>query len=201
MNEPFPRWMHRKRVGHPRYEGLARASVRAYSRVYESRLPGIVADIGCSSGCLLAGIEDLLKGDVVLKGLDYGVWLRDRVYTGEYADRNLGIDNTSDLDWNADLVICQEVLEHIHPDRTEKALQTFYDVSKRGAVLVFGAAHVGQPGFGHINCADKMYWRCCLEQNGWDYSEEASRTYTDCLKEYSVDGCWLENTMCFVSGA
>lgn len=57
-----------------------------------------------------------------------------------------------------DLVYSIEVCEHMPPERHEDAAKFLAGLSRRGTKLIFGAAHKGQSGTGHIGNRSKEEW-------------------------------------------
>lgn len=51
-----------------------------------------------------------------------------------------------------DLVVCLEVVEHLHPDTTNVILDSIARHVGVDGTIMFSMAEPGQPGNGHINC-------------------------------------------------
>jgi SAM-dependent methyltransferase len=195
-NEHF----HQRRVGHPRYPVLAHAALIAYSAAFPNAGPETVIDVGSSVGALLAAIQDIEPCKAY--GFDYSVKPDDIVFDGEYLTLDLNKDNVEDLALKADLIICQEVLEHVEPENTANALQVLRDLAEPDETLmVFGAAKPGQPGKHHVNCRTRMEWQALLEADGWMEQPFSTTMYSEILNDsehISSNGCYITNTMCFV---
>ena len=194
-NTPYDSKFHRKRIGNARYPGLAIATLAAFTRKFR-RKPTHVVDVGSSIGVLLQQLQLLCQCKAT--GIDYSVNPDDIVYDGKYIELDLesGVLNSEDLETPGDIVVCQEVLEHIV--NTDNALDAIDAAAAKEALLVFGAARPGQKGRHHVTFKTKDEWRSLLEERGWRHSIAASRVYSRALRNHGVGGCWLRNTMCLV---
>ena len=194
---------HNKRIGHPRYPIMATASLEAHAKAHKGDEPSIIVDVGCSVGALLAAIGDLkTKRPLELHGLDYSVKEEALVYKGTFTRFDLNKDKAVYTNIRGDLIICQEVLEHIEPENTEQAIESLTQFSApHHATLIFSAAHPGQPGKHHVNCRPKEEWCSLLNKAGWQYSEKATKTYLQVLRAHKITrGCYVDNTQCFYRG-
>jgi hypothetical protein len=109
-----------------------------------------------------------------------------------------------------DLIICQEVAEHLEKIRPESApgldmplTDGLRHAAHDDSILVFAAARPGQPGKGHISCRTARFWICTLELNGWSYMHVPSMIFAAhfCRTQPAVArnrhvNCYL-NTMIF----
>ena len=101
-----------------------------------------------------------------------------------------------------DLVMCQEVAEHIDQEFESHILDTFTLAAAPESTLIFGAARVGQGGEHHVNCQDKPYWIERLQDRGWVLDDIMSYYYWKlCEKSTIVRWWYVENTMCFTRSA
>lgn len=110
--------------------------------------PASVLDLGCGSGLypLLyrhCGVPDVLGVD----GMEPDATVLDAT-TYVKADLQLPFDAGRKFD----LVVCLEVVEHLHPDSTDVLLDTIARHAAQGGTILFSMAEPGQPGNGHINC-------------------------------------------------
>lgn len=64
------------------------------------------------------------------------------------------------------MVISIETAEHIDPDYTDVYLDTIARHITRKGVLIFSAAMPGQPGDGHVQLQQALWWRERLERRG-----------------------------------
>lgn len=110
--------------------------------------PKSVLDLGCGSGLypLLyrhCGVPDVLGVD----GMETEATVLD---AGTYVRADL--QQPFDAGRKFDLVVCLEVVQHLHPDATDVVLDTIARHVAEGGTIVFSMAEPGQPGNGHINC-------------------------------------------------
>jgi len=172
------------------------------------REPKSAIDFGSSIGALLAvlpvekrrgleyspdAIANRMIDDIVLTDLDNYEQIRKAINGDKY-----------------DLIICQEVAEHLKNVRPETApqmdmpiIQGITEAAKSGSVLVFGAGYPTQPGRGHISCRTARFWQYALENSGWLYQHRATMVYasmfTNTQSVFARNGhtnCYL-NTMIF----
>jgi len=196
----YNKHFHQKRVGHPRYPIMADAVLKSYATAFPDLiLPDKVADVGCSVGAHLKAIKDL-GFDCETLGIDYSVNIDDVL---EEVDVYYNLDLTKAIKHSAyghsDIVICQEVAEHIEAEHTGKVLDFITSLAFAAeSLLVFGAAHPGQPGRHHVNCRTKEFWAKCLKKRGWELDEAATAVYLEVLaKGGIIKGCYVDNTQCF----
>ena len=114
--------------------------------VIEKYRPASVLDVGCGNGAypLLAkasGVTEVL-------GLD-GIECRATVLPeAEYAKVDLQVPYAAGRTF--DLVVCLEVIEHVHSETTAVVMDTMERHARD--LILFSMAEPGQPGNGHINC-------------------------------------------------
>ena len=197
---------HAKRLGRAdKYKIMAEASLAAYRSIRGNVVPAAAVDVGCSIGGLLAALGKLAGDTVDLAGIDHnlpGSADTRMQYSGAYADIDL---NMGDAAMDArmalgsfDLIISQEVLEHIEPENTGKALEVFNALAGgKPAVLVFGAAALGQPGTHHVNCRPMADWERLLAEKGWTVDRPATAVYRDILGRGGISGCYYDNTQIY----
>ena len=198
----YNKHFHQKRVGHPRYPIMADALIKSYATAFpELVLPGRVTDVGCSVGALLKAIKDL-GFDCATLGIDYSVNIEDLL---EEVEEYYNLDLTKakqhpESYGHSDIVVCQEVVEHIEAEYTGAVLDFISSLAFAAeSMLVFGAAHPGQPGRHHVNCRTKEFWAKCLRKRGWQLSEEATKAYLDVLAAGGIKkDCYVDNTQCFI---
>lgn len=191
------RHFHLRRAGDVKYSVLARATLAAYAAARGGG-PASVFDVGCSigellrrlhelAGCLVAGVDAYADHDIAVHG-------------GPHYVADIGLPKEAWLELGQhDLVVCQEVLEHVAPECTGTALDWLGQVAEPGAVLVFGAGHPGQRGAGHVNCRDRHEWAALLGVRGWRFSRRGCRAYARELRAGGLGaGCYIENTMVLV---
>jgi hypothetical protein len=109
-----------------------------------------------------------------------------------------------------DLIICQEVAEHLKSIRSEESptfsmpiTEGIRRASHDNSVLAFGAGYPNQPGRGHISCRTARFWQYALEYSGWEYQHRATMVYVaimmqtqDIFARNGHTNCYM-NTMIF----
>lgn len=195
----YGRRFHTGRKDKPAYKILAEATLEAYKAV-KGADPVKACDIGCSSGVLLYRIKERLPS-LVTDGFDYSVNTEDLVFEGTYREQDLNAYQGG-ITPSYDLLISQEVLEHVEPENTMKGLQFITDLALPGALLVFSAACPGQRGTHHVNCRRKRHWIKLLKRLGWEYSLQAHQAYNGIIDRddtvYRKCRYYKRNTFCMV---
>jgi len=194
----YSRHFHARRAGDPKYVALAKATLAAYAAVWPGKRPETAVDVGSSIGALLAQLGQQ-GGIPFLTGLDHRVDKDLLVFKGTYLDFDLEGEDPGQLLANpSDLVVCQETLEHISPERTGAALAVLGWFRGPGTVLVFSAACPGQPGRHHVNCRPREEWIALLEAAGWRLHPGADGAYRAELKRAGIStrSCYYANTIC-----
>lgn len=94
-------------------------------------------------------------GGVKVYGLDGDYVNRDMLLIDESDFHPCNLEMPVKVNRKFDFAISMEVAEHLH----EKAADTFVSsICRTADIVLFGAAHVGQGGTGHINCQPMSYW-------------------------------------------
>jgi len=194
----YARSFHQKRAGNSRYPILASASLKSFKKAYPDKDPITICDVGCSIGELLRVMGDQVQ-NAFLTGIEYDVKPLDKVYHGGFIVHDLNEQFEGKLILH-NLVICQEVLEHVEPCNTGVALNFISRLAcASGSFLIFGAAREGQRGAHHVNCRPKSAWKDLLGLYGWKLHPEATKVYLEELKDGGIKkGCYVNNTLCFV---
>jgi hypothetical protein len=183
---PFERY-HFKRLRLPIYDSL----VNGIENIKKEHPINSVLDIGCSCGVLLNKISCEYK-----VGIDYG--LPERVmdcHNFLYYDNDL--NNPPFFISIFDLIICQEVIEHIKSENENNILGLIHSNSKKGTVLIFSGAVPGQKGRCHINCRPVKYWEDKLLSCNFHYNRRLTRLYKETLPKAS---CYYQNTLVYIKG-
>ena len=180
-----------------RYKATARAVLDTLD---EFTYPGYpvkcVADIGCATGLLLSAITDL-RPMTTLYGLDL-LPVSEQNFRGFYTQADLNEPVIELPDLVADVIICEEVLEHIEPENTDIAMGHISGLADKPGFMVFGAAAPGQPGKHHVNCRSKEEWAALWGKLGWHCDQHLTSVFKGILAEQGLDkGCYYDNPQVF----
>src|SRR5210317_2014970 len=117
--------------------------------------PNKIIDIGCGPGLYVYAAQDY-----GLSAIGYD--LDPRVNNKP----SLTQKSLFDIEDSSDVIMCIEVLEHISPEDSQKAVNKIYDTLEKDGLLIFTAAHIGQGGVDHINNRPKEYWEHKFKEKG-----------------------------------
>ncbi len=181
---------HARRKGKPYYEVMAKASMNACKNAKS------VLDIGCSCGVLLS-----LMGDIPTRvGIDYGAAKDEFIpEAGKFIEHDFNVDRC-DTGQEFDLIICQEVIEHVNEIVAMDIVDTFYENAKENTVLIFSGAHIGQRGRGHINCCDSWDWIEQISNIGGFYHDSILTNNYIAECGFNIPACYRDNTIIFKKG-
>ncbi|MFN8891189.1 MAG: glycosyltransferase family 2 protein [Alphaproteobacteria bacterium] len=125
--------------------------------------PSSVLDIGCGIGQYLKVFKTFAGSSVLgVDGIPQ-VATESVLTPSEYIQADLGQPIL--LNQVFDLVLCTEVVEHLSKNQAIQLVDTIH--RHAGRLIVFSAAGVNQPGYGHINCQPLSYWLEQWRQRGW----------------------------------
>jgi len=194
----YSKKFHERRTRQPeKYATLAAAVLDAFFEASSGLYPALAVDVGCSAGMLLKAVGEALG--CRLHGIDHALPAGVRAYEGGYTECDLNTGEPKGHVPMGDLVICQEVLEHIDPANTMTALQVVDRAAAPGAVLVFGAGHPGQRGTHHVNCRPVAEWAALLGELGWREHAGGTGEYQRALRRGGLgEGCYMDNTRCYI---
>ena len=205
MRKPKPIYnesFHTRRIGHRRYPVMAGGALESFAVAFpDGGFLREVVDVGCSIGAMLGAIQAITPCRCA--GIDHDVPDEPRgVFTGLRIECDLNNPDPSAFkDVNADLVICQEVMEHVEPENTGVSLDVLAACAADESLLVFSGAAIGQGGRHHVNCRSKEDWIGLLEERGWNKHDQATSTYLRSLWEGEMrQGCYVNNTVCLTRG-
>lgn len=122
---------------------------------------GSVLDLGCSNGRYPLLYQHLGASEVLgVDGLDPSA-----TALPPEAYRQADLQEPLDLNRTFDLVVCLEVVEHLHPEATP----VIFDTIARHAedMILFSMAGIAQPGNGHINCRPMSDILALWAERGW----------------------------------
>lgn len=125
--------------------------------------PPSILDIGCGTGAMVKAARQL--------GIDaIGV---DQV-ENESPDIVHDLEHPINLGRTYGLVMCIEVVEHIHKSNLGVFLNNITSHVQKKGILLFTAAHPGQGGDNHANLKSAMHWRNALYDRGMNYRDDLS---------------------------
>ncbi len=160
-----------------------------------------VMEIGCGVGVYV----DALKKEVKKKnrkvfGIEPnpmgGTFERGRRGPEQLAINFLNNDNTFKFGRNLreekigegvafDLIYSIEVFEHIPPERHQDAACFVAGLASPGTKLIFGAAHPGQEGVGHIGNRSGKEWIEIMSKAGFDFDKIETAAATQKMQEFN----------------
>jgi glycosyltransferase involved in cell wall biosynthesis/2-polyprenyl-3-methyl-5-hydroxy-6-metoxy-1,4-benzoquinol methylase len=150
--------------------------------------PKSVLDLGCGPGIHTYAINE---NDIPCIGID----IDERVDNKNYLKKESLLDLNGK--YQADLVICFEVAEHIDPTHNDEIVKQIYSSIESGGTLMFTAAQPGQGGVGHINNRHKSYWKNKFESHGLIFDENIVMDCIDYCKQGYHMGWFVNNILCF----
>lgn len=117
--------------------------------------PNKIIDIGCGPGLYVYTAQDYGLSAI---GYDLDPRVNDKPSLIQKS-----LFNIKD---SADAILCLEVLEHISPKDSQKAVNKIYDTLEKDGILIFSASQIGQGGVDHINNRPKEYWEHKFKEKG-----------------------------------
>lgn len=84
-----------------------------------------------------------------------------------------------------DLIYSIEVMEHIPRERHEDAVKFLVGSARKGTKLIFGAAHPGQKGVGHIGNRKTTEWVKLMEKHGFVMNHEETAKAQRQMQEFN----------------
>lgn len=129
-------------------------------RIVKGLAPASVLDAGCAKGFLVAALAE--RG-VDARGLDVSQYAVDSAVRG--AEGRLAVGSLTDpLDGRWDLVTCIEVLEHMSPEQTQRAIDNICAVTE--SVLLSSTPHdFVEPS--HVNVRPVATWASWFAERGF----------------------------------
>lgn len=141
--------------------------------IYDKFSPQSVLDLGSGLGMYIKAFKEYGSNEVL--GVDGFDEPDDIVCENCYVKHDLR--KPLDLGKKFNLVICVEVIEHIDSQYENNLLNSINEHAEN--IIVFSAAHINQPGVGHINCRPVQYWIAKWKNLGWEvnfFDTEAVRS-------------------------
>jgi SAM-dependent methyltransferase len=147
-------------------------------------------DFGCGTGVY---VHELRRRGVDAVGFEHGARAR------RIAREKLGVEiqpfdvrDFARTGRDFDLALSLEVAEHLPPDLGQRLVDI---VCAAAPLVLFSAAHPGQPGQGHIHLQPKSYWIECFAQRGLRHDGESTRALDAFLRRHLVRGFWLADNV------
>lgn len=137
---------------------------RAFFTMLAERLravtnPSSVLDIGCARGLLVQAFHE--------QGVNaYGIDVSQRAIETAHPDvaSRLSVGSAEHIEGSWDLITCIEVLEHMAPDASERAIDSMCAASER-VLLSSTPTHFSEPT--HINVREPAAWAASFAERGF----------------------------------
>jgi cyclopropane fatty-acyl-phospholipid synthase-like methyltransferase len=183
-----------KRTSHP----WSTTTEEVVAELVDRYNPNNVIDVGCAIGVYMQEFE---KYGVDVSGIE----------GAEKAVENAVVDGIVHADLRdpvpitktADLVLCIEVAEHLHPKYADQLVETVSKCVNDGGVAILSAAPPGQRGTHHVNLQPKEYWIKKFESAGLSYAanetETLQETVKTCLSKHDIYWHATTNLMVYKS--
>lgn len=167
-------------------------AVRLADILMRSYNPNFVVDIGCATGLYLKpfmdrGIKVYGVEPAYQDAIDAGLDIPDSCMSFRYFPTNAPMIS----EYDPDLTLCLEVLEHVSEDKADGFVEGLCSLSD---VIVFSAGSPGQGGKGHINCQPKEYWMQLFEEYDFLVDLEATEKIVWHMRQGYHMG-WLVNNL------
>lgn len=126
------------------------------------RLPKSILDVGCGVGGWSMAYKE--RGIEKITMLDHPSNKKGNLLFQENEFHNIDFETSVPPVYPAELVICFEVLEHIHAHRCHAVIEY---LTKCSDTILFSAAIPGQHGYKHVNENFSPYWEAVFAQFGF----------------------------------
>lgn len=148
------------------------------------------ADFGCGTGAYVA---EFSKHGVRADGYEYSPLAR-RMGRDAFGVEIRPFDLTTFAGAAStyDLCMSLEVAEHLIPSLADRLVEV---CCQHAPLVVFTAAHPGQPGQGHINLRPKTYWIDQFARHGFRFDEPATAQLERYLRTHLIRGFWLADNL------
>lgn len=129
--------------------------------------PASLLDVGCAEG---VHVEWANAHGIAAMGIDLAAPTDHSAFV--CADLRQPVSLGRQFDW----VLCWEVAEHLPADAAPILIDTLVRHMQPTGRILFTAARPGQPGPGHIHCADPEVWHQWFREHGVSHAIELSKT-------------------------
>lgn len=126
------------------------------------RLPVSILDVGCGVGGWSLAYKE--RGISNITMLDHPSNKKEHLLFQENNFHTIDFETAIPPVYPAELVICLEVLEHIHAHRCDAVIEY---LTKCADTILFSAAIPGQHGYKHVNENYPPYWKAAFEKYGF----------------------------------
>lgn len=149
-----------------------------------------VVDLGCGTGVY---VSEFRRRGVHAEGYEHSETARNIAFKLLQLElKPFDLSTFTSIDRKFDLSISIEVAEHL----TEHKGKRLVDLCIGHAPLVvFSAAHPGQPGQGHINLWPKSYWIKQFGLRGFRFDESKTRDLESYLRANLIRGFYLADNV------
>lgn len=192
LEEVYTEEYFQKRTSHP-WRTATEVVVDELAARYD---PNDVVDVGAAIGVYL---DEFHRYDVETLGIEGAAKAVENAVANDVIQADLR--DPVHISREADLVICFEVAEHLHPQYADRLVRTIYNATEDGGVAIVSAAPPGQHGTHHLNLQEKDYWIGKFKAIGFDYeledTEKIQESLQEGLEEQGVNWPALNNIMVF----
>jgi len=166
LEEIYTEEYFQKRTSHP-WQTATEVVVDELATRYN---PDDVVDVGAAIGVYL---DEFQRYDVETLGIEGAAKAVENAVTNDVIQADLR--DPVHISREADLVICFEVAEHLHPQYADRLVQTIYNATEQGGIAIVSAAPPGQHGTHHLNLQKKGYWVDKFENVGFNHIENETK--------------------------
>ena len=159
--------------------------------IIEELNPRTVVDVGCGTGLLLQSLE---ASGIRILGLENAAAAISTCRRRGIRVEKFDIENEPARDWDADLVVCTEVAEHLPSSCADRFVDLLTSISKN---IVLSAAVPGSGGTDHVNEQPNEYWIAKLRRRGYEFDRKRSERWRQRWRTAGVAGCFARSVMIF----
>jgi len=121
-----------------------------------------IIDVGCGNGDLMRALQK--HPHLRVSGIEHPRYQGSRWHEGldvKYHD----LSNKYFVRQKYDIAICNEVAEHIDPEKLSLFVESLVNLSD---IIILGASLFRQPGDGHIACKKASWWKNTFMQHNYE---------------------------------
>lgn len=162
-----------KRTSHPWHTATEVVVEELVSRYN----PNDVIDIGCAIGAYLDEFQQYGVETLGIEGAEKAVR---KAVANDVVHADLR--DPVHVSRTAELVICFEVAEHLHPRYADQLVRTIYNATAKDGIAIVSAAPPGQRGTHHLNLQPESYWANKFESCGFNYDTDETQQLQSSLQ-------------------